>query len=81
MSDKAKMVVVLSGGLDSTTLLYEALTTYRVSSAVSFNTSQIFIPGGNFGAFLKIGFETAATVVFFWTLEVIVLEHISMRKQ
>ena len=40
MSDKAKMVVVLSGGLDSTTLLYEALTTYQVSSAVSFNYGQ-----------------------------------------
>lgn len=37
---KHSMVVVFSGGMDSTVLLYRALQDYNVSSAVSFNYGQ-----------------------------------------
>lgn len=41
MTGKHKMVIVLSGGLDSTTLLYDAIEQgFEVSSAVSFNYGQ-----------------------------------------
>jgi 7-cyano-7-deazaguanine synthase len=38
--DKPKAVVVISGGLDSTTLLYDAMQDYDVVHAVSFNYGQ-----------------------------------------
>jgi len=40
MDKKFKMVVVISGGLDSTTLLYDTLQDYEVSRALSFDYGQ-----------------------------------------
>jgi 7-cyano-7-deazaguanine synthase len=39
-TDKPKAVVVISGGLDSTTLLYDAMKDFEVIRAVSFNYGQ-----------------------------------------